>query len=214
VGIRNDHPCRSLHVRNLRKKSVIFQDLFSSEELSILFERKERYLYLKQKNQIVISLLIYQGLTSAEIRGINLDHINFDNETIFIKGSKQMAQRHLLLRSEQMELFSNYISEARNRILKQESKAFILGKLGNRVTIDDIHYLVSTFKLLFPGKNITPSVIRQSVIANWLNEKKYPIEQVQLMSGQKWISSTARYRHTSIESQRKIVNEFHPLNFL
>lgn len=214
IGKRNDHPCRNLHIRNLRKRGVIFQDLFSTEELKMLLDRKERYDRLKQRNQIIASLLVYQGLTSSEIANINITHIDFDNETIFVKGSSQISQRHLQLQNEQIQLFDEYILEGRKNLLKTETKAFVLGKLGSRITVDDIHYLVCTFKPLFPDKNLTPSLIRQSVIANWLNEKKYPLEQVQLMTGQKWISSTARYRHSPIEAQRKIMNEFHPLNFL
>lgn len=214
IGKRNDHPCKNLHIRNLRKRNIIFQDLFSPEELKMLLDRKERYATLKQRNQVITSLLIHQGLTSSEITNINIKHVDLDNETIFIKGSRQISQRHLQLQNEQIQLFDDYILEGRKQLNKTETKDFILGKLGSRITVDDIHYLVCTFKPLFPDKNLTPSLIRQSVIANWLNEKKYPLEQVQLMTGQKWISSTARYRHSPIEAQRKIMNEFHPLNFL
>lgn len=77
--------------------------------------------------------------------------------------------------------------------MRQETNAFILGKLGNRITVDDINYLVSTYKELFPDRNLNPGTIRQSVISNWLNEKKLPLEQVQLMSGQRWISTTVKY---------------------
>ena len=77
--------------------------------------------------------------------------------------------------------------------------------------MDDIHYLVSTFKGLFPDRNLTPSSIRQSVIANWLNEKKIPLEQVQLMSGQKWISTTVKYRQNNLEEQRELMNKWFPI---
>ena len=214
IGKRNDHPCRNLLIRNLRKRSIIFQDLFSPEELKMLLDRNERYARLKQRNQVIASLLIHQGLTSSEITNINITHVDFDNATIFIKGSRQISHRHLQLQCEQVLLFDGYILEGRKKLNTTETKAFIIGKLGSRITVDDIHYLVSTFKSLFPDKNLTPSLIRQSVISNWLNEKKYPLEQVQLMTGQKWISSTARYRHSPIEAQRKMMNEFHPLNFL
>jgi hypothetical protein len=48
-------------------------------------------------------------------------------------------------------------------------------------------------KSLFPHKNLNPQTIRKSVITNWLNEQKIPLEDVQLLSGQKWMSSTERY---------------------
>jgi integrase/recombinase XerD len=64
---------------------------------------------------------------------------------------------------------------------------------------------------LFTDRNLNSKTIRQSVIANWLNEKKVPLEQVQLMAGQKWISTTAKYRQTSVEEQRTMINKFHPM---
>ena len=88
---------------------------------------------------------------------------------------------------------------------------FVCGKLGTLISVDDIHYLVSTLKGLFPDRNLTPSNIRQSVIANWLNEKKIPLEQVQLMSGQKWISTTIKYRQNNIEEQRELMNKWFPI---
>jgi site-specific recombinase XerD len=87
----------------------------------------------------------------------------------------------------------------------------VLGKLGNRITVDDVHYIVSTAKGLFPDRNLTPATIRQSVIANWLNEKKLPLEQVQLMAGQKWVSTTLKYRQVNLEEQREMMNRWFPI---
>jgi integrase/recombinase XerD len=77
--------------------------------------------------------------------------------------------------------------------------------------VDDINYLVSTFKGLFPDRNLNPKTIRQSVIANWLNEKKLALEQVQLMAGHRWISSTDKYRCVPMDQERELMNKFHPL---
>jgi hypothetical protein len=43
--------------------------------------------------------------------------------------------------------------------------------------------MIKTFKLLFPDRNLTAESIRQSVISNWLNEKRFSLEQVQLIAG-------------------------------
>ncbi|HVA99149.1 MAG TPA: hypothetical protein VNG53_09660 [Bacteroidia bacterium] len=48
-----------------------------------------------------------------------------------------------------------------------------------------LNYFVGTYKPLFPGRNLNPQTIRQNVIANWMNEKKLPLEQVQIMAGHK-----------------------------
>ncbi len=213
IGLRDDHPCKNFNIRNQRRKEVIHQDLFSSKELEALLNREERYEDLKQRNRVILSLLIYQGLNSAEISNLNLSHVDLDNGLIFIKASRRIGQRHIELVNKQYRLFDTYLKEGRVSLHRDTipTNAFVIGKLGTRISVDDIHYLVSTLKGLFPDRNLTPSNIRQSVIANWLNEKKIPLEQVQLMSGQKWISTTVKYRQTSIEEQRELMNKWFPI---
>lgn len=211
IGRREDHPCRNFFVRNQRNKQVIHQDLFSTHELEMMLEREERYADLQQRNQVVISLLIYQGLHSREISNLNLSNVDLDSGTIFIRATPKVSQRHLEITNKQYRLFDRYLNEGRKALLRDDNQAFVLGKLGTRMSVDDIHYLVSTFKGLFPDRNLTPATIRQSVIANWLNEKKLPLEQVQLLSGQKWISTTIKYKQVNIDEQRKLMNRFHPL---
>lgn len=207
-GKREDHPCRSIKIKDFSKRKIILHDLFKSDELELLMEREERYSVLKNKNMIIVSLLIYQGLNSFEISALNLDHINLDKGKIQIKGSKCVSGRSLRLNFRQMSLFDSYLRIERKNLQRKTTKAFLLGKTGNRISVDDIHYLISTYKGLFPERRLTPMNIRKSVIANWLNEKNIPLEQVQLMAGHKWISTTFRYKQINIEQQRKMINKW------
>lgn len=211
AGIRNDHPCRTFHFKRLRKKGIIAQDLFTSEELELLLNREERYADLKLKNQALISLMIYQGLTSGEIASMKVQHINLDEGKIFVKESRTQSRRNLEIQPKQFKILDRYIHESRKKLLRTSTDALIIGKLGVPVTIGEVGYLVEQFKPLFPGRNLNPGTIRQSVIANWLNEKKLPLETVQLMAGHRWISSTLRYRQNSNEEKRLLINRLHPL---
>ncbi|MCW3083930.1 MAG: phage integrase family protein [Bacteroidetes bacterium] len=186
--------------------------MFSSTELELLLEREERYQDLKLRNQAVISLLIYQGLTVGEISRLKVDHIDLDKGIIFIKNSRKNASRHLEIMPRQYRILDRYIHESRKKLLKSETDCLAIGKLGTVLSKDDIHYLVSTYKGLFPDRNLNPQTIRQSVISNWMNEKKLPLEQVQLMAGHKWISSTIKYRQTNVEEQRELMNKWFPID--
>jgi integrase/recombinase XerD len=77
--------------------------------------------------------------------------------------------------------------------------------------VDDINYLIETFKPLFPDRNLNPLNIRNSVIYNLLNVKRIPLEQVQLFVGHKWISTTARFLQAPMDEQRLLINKLHPL---
>jgi site-specific recombinase XerD len=111
----------------------------------------------------------------------------------------------------QYRILDRYINENRKDLIRDKTEALVIGKLGTALTADDIHYLVSTYKMLFPDRNLTPATIRQSVISNWLNEKKLPLEQVQLLAGHRWISSTAKYRQHNMEQQRELMNKWFPV---
>jgi integrase/recombinase XerD len=211
TGIRNDHPCRTLMLKERRSKDIILHDLFSGSELELLMEREERYPELKLRNQVVMSLLIYQGLTVSEVAYLKVQHIDLDAGRIFIKDSPKIARRHLEILPRQYRLLERYIHNNRKLLIKMETDTLAIGKLGTSLSADDVNYLVSTFKILFPDRNLCPATIRQSVIANWLNEKKLPLEQVQLMAGHRWISSTIKYRQNNIEQQRELMNKWFPL---
>lgn len=94
------------------------QDLLSSPELQLLLERENRYKQLNVRNNVLLSLLIYQGLTSDEIIRLNVKDIDLDNGTIYIKASIILNKRTLELVSKQMILFSNYINETRLELLR------------------------------------------------------------------------------------------------
>lgn len=211
-GIREDHPCKTFNLKGNSRKGLIFSDLFSLSELETLIEREERYAHLKLKNQVIISLLIYQALLPSEIIALKLSHIDLDAGTIYIRGGRELISRRLEMHPKQYRLFDKYIYEARKRLLyKGESDYLILNFHGKNDTVDGTLYLVETLKPRFPDRNLTTTTIRDSVIAYWLNERKIPLEQVQLIAGHRWISSTLRYRQTPTNEQRETLNKFHPL---
>jgi integrase/recombinase XerD len=212
TGFRDDHPCRTMNFRSLRNPKVIHQNLFSSAELDLLLNRDERFPHLKLRNQVITSILIYQGIALQEFENLKIQHVDLEAGKIFIKETKSLTRRHLELHPKQYEIFDRYFKESRTQILKEhQTDGLVVTSRGKQAGKDDIFYIIETFKYLFPDRNLTPETIRQSVISNWLNEKRYPLEQVQLMAGHKWISSTVKYRQTNIDDRRAQMNRFHPL---
>lgn len=211
TGQRNDHPCRTMQFKAVRNNKVIHSDLFSAAELELLMEREERFPMLRLRNQVIVSLLIYQALQIQELENLKVQHINLDEGKVYVQATPSGKRRHLDLHPRQYKIFDSYINESRRELLKIESEKLIVGTRGTPITKDQVHYIISTFKPMFPDRNLTPEAIRQSVIANWINERRFPLEQVQLMAGHAWISTTEKYRQTSADDRRAIVNRFHPL---
>lgn len=211
TGQRNDHPCRTIRFKAFRKNGVIHTDLFSSSELELLMEQDIGMNCLKERNKLLISLLIYQGIQPQELTNLKVRHVDLDKGRIYIKESKSGARRHLDLHPKQYRLIENYINGSRKELLKTESDILLVSGRGTSISVDNVHYIVSTYKGLFPDRNLNPENIRQSVVANWINEKRFPLEQVQLMAGHRWISTTERYIQTVDVEKRTIINRLHPL---
>nr|WP_315200590.1 tyrosine-type recombinase/integrase [uncultured Flavobacterium sp.] len=211
AGYRTDHPCKRLNIKIKSNQAIQVQDLFNSMELQLLMERENRYKHLDIRNNVLLSLLIYQGLASDEIIRLTVKDIDLDDGTIHIKGSKNLNKRTLELVSKQMILFSNYINETRIALLQGSTDKFIVTKLGKPITVDSIHAMIEPLRGLFPDRKLNPQTIRMSVICNWLNEKKIPLERAQELAGHKWPGTTEKYIKVNTLEQRELINRYFPI---
>jgi integrase/recombinase XerD len=210
IGQRKGNPARSIRLRDKKHKALQVQDLFTTKELELLLERKERYNDLQTRNQVVISLLIYQALTTGEMASLTLEDINLEEGTIKIKATPKTNAREQKLKTKQIMLLHKYISEVRTKLLSTNTDKLIITKLGTAETGEGIHYLVSTYKKLFPDRNLNPKTIRMSVITNILKEGK-DLRIVQAFAGHKYPSATERYKQRGIEELKQAIQKLHPL---
>lgn len=207
-GTRNAHPCPNLKIRSNFGKNYLQQDFLSGEELQLLRSREQRYQHLDLRDKALLSLLTIQALSLSELARIDVAHVNTQTGRLYVPGSRKYKRRALNLLKEQRVLLDQYIEEVRPKLLKKPTQALIIGMTGGRISTDSIHYLISTLKDVIPDKKITPSMIRQSVISWWINDLKIPLEQAQLMSGHRWISSTQKYEFRKMEDDLSLVNKW------
>ncbi|MFW0739404.1 tyrosine-type recombinase/integrase [Flavobacterium sp. T12S277] len=210
-GYRTDHPCKRLNIKVNSNQAIQVQDLFSSSELQLLLERENRYKHLDIRNNVLLSLLIYQGLTSDDIIKLTVKDIDLENGTIYIKASNMLNKRTLELVSKQMILFSNYINQTRGEMLRCKTEKFIITKLGKPITVGGIHGMIDPLRALFPDRKLNPQTIRMSVICNWLNEKKITLERAQELAGHKWPGTTEKYIKVNSSQQREMINRYFPM---
>ena len=207
---RKDNPAKSIKLRDKRSRDIQLQDLFKTEELEQLLDRNERYPILKNRNQIIISLLIYQGLTNGEITKLELENINLEAGRIYIKQGRKTNSRELKLQPRQIFWLMNYLQTDRPKLLKTESNKLIISKLGEPETGEGIGYIIKTFRSKFPGRKLTAQTIRQSVITNLLKEGK-DLRIVQAFAGHKYPSTTEKYKQTQVEELKNQILKYHPL---
>lgn len=210
TGVRKDNPAKAIRLRDKRSRDVQLQDLFKPEELEMLLDRKERYPILKNRNQVIISLLIYQGLTNGDIKNLEVENINLEAGTIYIKSGRKTNARTLKLQSRQVFWLMNYTREDRSKLLKVASNKLIISKLGTEENGEGIGYVIETCRHLFPDRKLNPKTIRQSVIANLLKSGK-DLRVVQAFAGHKYPSATEKYKQTQVEELKQEVLKYHPL---
>lgn len=220
TGKRDDHPCRYLSLKDAKGQDIQLQDLFTSTELEQLMERKERYESVRIRNQVAISLLIYQGLRLTEVEQLSVQNIDLEAGTVYSKGMAKTLPRTLKMKPHQIMLFYKYIHEIRPELLKRntdlstgalaQEDQLILNIRGKTMSADSINYLIETFKNHFPDRKLNAKTIRQSVIANLLKEGK-DLRVVQVFAGHKNPSSTEKYRQTGLEELRAAIQKHHPL---
>ena len=207
---RKDNPAKSIRLRDKRSRDIQLQDLFKTTELEQLLEKKERYQLLKNRNKIIISLLIYQALTNGEVTNLDLNDINLEQGTIYIKPGRKTNSRTLKLQAKQVFWLMNYLQNDRLKLLKVESDKLIISSRGTAESGEGICYLIETQKQLFPEKKLNAKTIRQSVITNLLKSGA-DLRLVQAFAGHKYPSTTERYKQTQVEELKNQILKYHPL---
>jgi integrase/recombinase XerD len=214
TGQRKDNPAKAIRLRDNKTKPLQLQDLFTTTELQMLLQpKKERYPFLTDRNKVLMSLLVNQGLKLGELVQLDIHHISLADGTIFVPGTGNTNRRTLQLKAEQVMLLHGYINEARPKLVTARtanSPKLLLSKLGQALSIADIQYLVGTFGSLYPERHLTPQTIRMSVIMNLLNAGN-DIRIVQVFAGHKRPDATEKYKQSHIEALKTEIQKYHPL---
>ena len=206
------NPAKNIKIRDGRENPIQLQELLTEKELQQLLEpRKERYPMLKKRNLIIMSLIVNQALLVGDIERLKIEDLDLKNAKIKIQKTGITNERILNLKADQILLFYQYLNEEREKLVtfRSTENYFLLGKLGTKITADDINYLISTYRKSIT-KKITSVRIRQSAIKLKLDQGEN-LRKVQYFAGHKHADTTEKYRETGIEALQSAINQFHPI---
>jgi integrase/recombinase XerD len=221
---RADFPGSGLRLRDHRRRrrgrtDQQLQDLLTEEELqSLLRPRRERYPALAGRNAVIIGLLVHQALTVGELCRLTVEDVDPVAATVRIQrngrrrgaGCSELGRTLALVASQVMQLY-DYLRQGRDGLSNEGSGDYlILTGRGSPERGEGVHYLVETLRSRVPGKRLTPTLIRQSVLALKLKEGQ-DLRRVQAFAGHAWISTTEGYRETELAELKRAVERFHPL---
>ncbi len=179
-------------------------------------QRKQAYLS-RQRNYVLFSLLIYQGLITSELQKINLNDIDLIKATIHIKGRTKGEQRTMSLNASQIGALMQYVQNIRPQFLAyrtQETNQLFLplpesGKTTNNSTqISGLIKPLSKQARSIDSKFVNFKQIRASVITYWI--KTYGLRKAQYLAGHRHINSTENYLPNDLESLTDDMAKFNP----
>jgi integrase/recombinase XerD len=215
-GQREDHPCRDLYLKDKINRAIPVETLFTKKELDDILQSYTGKLPLtRNRDKIILSLLVHQAITVFEIIHLKTSDIDLAKGMINVNGSVKTKPRVLPLKPEQVMLLSHYLEHARplfamhnKKPALQDREALILSRRGRQMaplTLSGI------FKSpLSNGQKITAQKVRQSAIANMLKTGN-DLRVVQAFTGHKRVGSVEEYRQSGLEALKTAINKFHPL---
>jgi len=202
---RTDNPAAGVFIKGLVRKLPV--NLLSMEEMEELYRQYSLQLHVDVSKKIMFGLMVYQGLTVAELMRLEAAHIKLKEGKIFIRGTKRTNERLLNLNASQIVELQQYIS--RNKF--KESYLFIeivRSDVSKRNINNRLQYMFKQLKQLNPRvKN--PKQLRSSVITHWLKQNN--LRQVQYMAGHKYVSSTERYQCNNLDDLQNELQLHHPM---
>ncbi len=218
-----ENPVAHIKVQGIKRK--VYHDILNVEELHTLYNLypttitaepgkimppQKKNILSRQRNKVILSLLIYQGLRVEEVAAINLQDLQLREGKITIHSQRRTAARIMKLESHQVYELMDYIHEIRPVFLaatSATSKLFLQWKTKNNFHNITQSMLKHLRKLNSRIKNFDQ--VRASVITAWL--KQYDLRKVQYLAGHKYVSSTEDYKANNIDELQDDITKFHPL---
>ncbi|MPS72597.1 MAG: site-specific integrase [Chryseobacterium sp.] len=210
-GKRKDHPLKNFRIKT-PKRPLITGFLIEEELQNIEKEFRERKykkgqfeLYGK-RNQIILSLLIYQALNTGSLRELKVQDIDLEKGIIRVPEATEnrLKERILPLEASQILELYKYITEIRPELLQisktvnETEKLFIIGENTKFSSIT---------KQIRKQLNV-PSLqqIRNSRINAWL--KQYNLREVQYKAGFRYLRSLEYFNQTELENLKQEIEKY------
>ena len=227
------NPCLFLKIRGTKQKTLL--RTYTTEELTTFCDnfyncfvrtyddshipknqRKQSSLS-KQRNAVILNILIHQGTTTAEINRLELADLDLMNATLKIHGARKSNARILPLTATQIGVLMHYLQNIRPELQQyhreESEKLFLTLPEYSRQKTDSAN-LMHVFKPLvnqlksIDNHFLSFNQIRTSVITNWL--KVHGLRKTQIFAGHRYISSTENYKANNLDELINDIDKLHP----
>lgn len=206
----SSNPAELLLLPKLHDKAIVRLEpnevaklLDAVESGSHLTKSQKAFHYITSKRDFaLISLLLGTGMRVSECVGIDIKHINFDNNSILI--TRKGGDKTILYFGKEVEMALLLYLKDRNKITSRDnSDALFLSIQNKRLGVRSIQYLVKKYSNnVIKLKNITPHKLRSTYGTNLYNNSG-DIYLVADALGHKDVNTTKKHYATIEDEKRK-----------
>lgn len=210
--LRDDNPTSNVNIKGIKGRKLY--NVLSKQALEKLhndYKNISSESLAKKRNEIIVSLLVYQGLNTNDLGNLKVTDLKLREGAIYIERTRRSNERTLKLEAHQILDIMEYTLQVRQCILEETKKEtdVLFTSFGNGTRFGSIMYkLLPQLKKL--NKNVeSVNQIRTSVITVWL--KNHNLREVQYMAGHRYVSSTENYLVNDLEDLQEDINKYHPI---
>ena len=199
-----DNPLEHFKLKGAKQnEEKVFLTAAQLKGINILYFQNNR---LSLLSKIAISLLIYQGLSTAELPKIQAHYFDINKAIIHLpKGILQA--RTLPLEAVQILALSQYLPQTKNYQNLLHYTTTTQAKKRHYHWKNQIQKELDKHQITIPYQNLQQ--LRSSRIAHWI--KSQGILQAQYLAGHQSLSSTQRYQSQDHQALRASLEQAHPL---
>ncbi|HIP48646.1 MAG TPA: integrase [Lutibacter sp.] len=207
VGDIDSNPLQGHHSLKTQKKTIT---PFSKKELERLDELFFEAKGLEQvRDHLIIELLYTTGMRRAELVGLKLSDISFENKIIKVLG-KRNKERYIPLLEITIDFLHKYMA-LRNDFNSEYQELFLTNK--GKPLYDSLVYKIVTkyFKQITTKEKKSPHVLRHAFATHLLDEGA-DLNVVKELLGHASLASTQIYTQSSLAHLKEVYKNFHPRN--
>ena len=185
---------------------------FSIEEMQRLLKHwPEEMDFEGLRDRLVVELLYSTGMRRAELIGLTLKDIDWEQQTVRVLG-KRNKQRILPLLPSTSGLIQSYLEALKLEFPQRNSDRLLVTSSGNKMYESLVYRIINRYlgKVSVKAKK-SPHILRHTFATHLLNQGA-DMNSVKELLGHSSMASTQVYTHNSIAELKRIHKQAHPRN--
>ena len=176
------------------------------DEMNAILEnvKKKANYRMKNRDLAIISLGLTTGLRVSALIQIDIQDIDFENNTIRVIEKRGKVCNALFGDNVKKHLLA-WLEDRKNYFPKANTNALFVSNFNRRITKDGISVVLKKYSEGVTTKNVTPHVMRHSCATN-LYEKTGDIYLCATVLNHNNVATTQRYAAISNEKKKSAVN--------